>query len=104
VSVNTTLMADETITQRVERLVLEYAQNPPPGGRLGPELSLRCDLAVESLSLVSLTIRLGDELGVDIVEREIDVGNVQTVGDLVALGASLSSAGTVTHNTGAIGA
>jgi acyl carrier protein len=91
---------DETMIRRVERLVLEYALNPPANGRLRPEQSLRGDLAVESLSLVSLTIRLGDELGVDIVDRDINVGNVQTVGDLVALGTSLSTSVIPTQNAG----
>jgi acyl carrier protein len=92
---------DEAMMTRIERLVLEYALNPPANGRLRPDQSLRGDLAVESLSLVSLTIRLGDELGVDIVEHDINVGNVQTVGDLVALGISLSTSPLSTHNAGA---
>lgn len=87
----------ETMEARVARLVLEYAQNPPPGGELRSELSLRKDLAVESLSLVSLTIRLGDELGVDIVELDINIGRVETMGDLVALGQRLSSVQQATH-------
>jgi acyl carrier protein len=82
---------NESMEDRVTRLVLEYAQNSlPPQRPLGPTLSLRGDLAVESLSLVSLTIRLGDELGVDVVALELNIGRVDTIGDLVALGQRLS--------------
>jgi acyl carrier protein len=81
---------DESMKERVQRLVHEYAQNLPAGRSLGPELSLRKDLAVESLSLVSLTIRLGDELGVDVVELDVNIGPIETIGDLIALGQRLS--------------
>ena len=70
---------------RVERLVLEYAQSVPTGRPLDSGLSLQNDLAIESLSLVSLTLRLGDELGVDVVELGIELGGVRTIGDLVAM-------------------
>lgn len=40
---------------------------------------------IESLSLVSLTVRLGEELGVDIVELGLELGDVKNVGDLVNL-------------------
>jgi hypothetical protein len=46
---------------------------------------LQNDLAIESLSLVSLTLRLGDELGVDVVELGIELGGVRTIGDLVEM-------------------
>jgi len=98
------MQPQETIEERVEKLVLEYAQNAPPGGHLRPDLSLRKDLAVESLSLVSLTIRLGDELGVDIVELDINIGRVETLKDLVELGHRLSKLGQVnTTSAGVIG-
>jgi acyl carrier protein len=76
----------------VERLVLEYAQSVPKGRPLHAGLSLRDDLAIESLSLVSLTLRLGDELGIDITEAgvELDLGEVKTLGDLVRVAQTLS--------------
>ena len=73
----------ETTTARVERLVREFAQGLPPGRPLDRKLSLKNDLAIESLSLVSLTLRLGDELGVDVVEMGLELGDVKTLGDLV---------------------
>ena len=46
---------DSDLEQLVTRLVLEYAQEVPAGPRpLGAALTLRGDLAVDSLSLVSL--------------------------------------------------
>jgi acyl carrier protein len=79
----------ETLEGFVERLVLEYAQSVPPERPLPPGLSLRNDLAIESLSLVSLALRLGGELGVDIVEQGVELGNLRTVGDLLDVARTL---------------
>jgi hypothetical protein len=83
-------MYGETTEARVERLVLEYAQTVPTGSPLHAGLSLRDDLAIESLSLVSLTLRLGDELGVDVVELGVELGVVKTLGDLYRVAQTLS--------------
>lgn len=80
----------ETPESRVERLVLEYAQSPPPGRPLDARLSLKNDLAIESLSLVSLTLRLGDELGVDVVDLGLELGDVKTLGDLFRIAEQIS--------------
>ena len=80
----------ETLEARVERLVLEYAQSVPPERPLPPGLSLRNDLAIESLSLVSLALRLGGELGVDIVEQGVELGKLSTVGDLLDVARALT--------------
>ncbi len=72
----------------VESLVLQFALTTPPTP-LSPSLSLRRDLSIDSLSLVSLALRLGDELHVDLVERGVDLGRLDTVGDLVELARSL---------------
>jgi acyl carrier protein len=85
-------MLDESAQARVERLVLEYAQSVPPGRPLDAGLSLQNDLAIESLTLVSLTLRLGDELGVDVVELGLELGNLKTLGDLVAAAKTISDA------------
>ena len=84
----------------VERLVLEYAQSSPAELPLEPRLSLRNDLAIESLSLVSLALRLGGELGVDIVEQGVELGKLSTVGDLldVARVLTVQTARTGTQN------
>ena len=80
----------ETLEACVERLVLEYAQSSPAELPLEPRLSLRNDLAIESLSLVSLALRLGGELGVDIVEQGVELGKLSTVGDLLDVARALT--------------
>ena len=90
----------ETLEACVERLVLEYAQSVPAELPLEPRLKLRNDLAIESLSLVSLALRLGGELGVDIVEQGVELGKLSTVGDLIEVARTLTqqTARTGTHN------
>jgi acyl carrier protein len=85
-------MFAESLESRVERLVREYARELPAGG-LNARLSLRDDLAIESLSLVSLTLRLGDELGVDVLEAGVELGEMKTLGDLVRVAHTLSDLG-----------
>jgi acyl carrier protein len=77
------------VKARVEALVLEYAENPPPGA-LDPNASLRNDLGVDSLSLVSVAVALGNELGVDLVESDTELGKLETVANLIALGHALT--------------
>jgi acyl carrier protein len=88
----------ETLEACVERLVREYAQSVPNDRPLQAALSLRNDLAIESLSLVSLALRLGGELGVDIVEQGVELGRLSTVGDLLDVARTLTeqTAGTGT--------
>jgi acyl carrier protein len=74
----------------VERLVLEYAQSVPADLPLEARLNLRNDLAIESLSLVSLALRLGGELGVDIAEQGVELGRLSTVGDLLDVARTLT--------------
>jgi acyl carrier protein len=83
------MLGEESAASRVERLVLEYAQTVPAERPLGARLSLHDDLAIESLSLLSLTLRLGDELGVDVVESGLELGDVKTFGDLVRVAQDL---------------
>jgi acyl carrier protein len=80
----------ETNQSRVERLVRMYAQTLPAGDALASSLALREELGIESLALVSLVVRLGDELGVDVVESGIELGSAKTVGDLVRVADALS--------------
>ena len=86
-------MNDPSIEAKVSRLITEYAQAPVAGGSpatsLDHNLTLRGDLAIDSLALVSLTIRLGEEFNVDIVESGLEFGQLQTVGDLMAIAEKL---------------
>ena len=75
----------ETVEDRITRLLLEHAQNVPGTRPFPLGLSIRKDLAVESLSLVSVAVKLGDELGVDVIEAGVELGTLETVGDLVAI-------------------
>jgi len=83
------VLEEETMEACVERLVIEYAQSVPAARPLDAELSLRNDLAIESLSLVSLALRLGGELGVDIVDVGLELRDLKTIGDLVNIGRTL---------------
>jgi len=80
----------ETMEERITRLLLDHAQNVPQERPFPLGLSIRKDLAVESLSLVTVTLNLGEELGVDVVEAGIELGGLDTVGDLVAIGRGLA--------------
>jgi acyl carrier protein len=77
--------------EQVTRLLAGFAQKAL-GARPDPRLSLRDDLGIESLSLVSLVVRLGDELGVDAADDALDLAGLKTVGDLVVLARRLASA------------
>jgi acyl carrier protein len=85
---------EETMEARVERLVLEYAQTAPKSRPLEPRLSLQEDLAIESLSLVSLVLRLGEEFGVDIANMDLELGAVRTFGDLAKIAWTLQQQST----------
>jgi len=82
-------MFEETTEDCVERLVLEYAQSVPASRPLDVRLSLQNDLAIESLSLVSLALRLGTEFGVDAVDAGLELGELKTVGDLLQIARTL---------------
>jgi acyl carrier protein len=82
------------IESMVTNLVLEYAMNAPPERPLGAGLSLRGEIGLDSFSLVSVMLRLGEELNVDLVEeatrRGVDFQNISTFGDLVRLANAFS--------------
>jgi acyl carrier protein len=76
-------------------LVLEYALNAPAERPLRAELSLRDEIGLDSFSLVSVMLRLGEELKVDLAEEAsrlgIDLQQISTFGDLVRLGRAFSA-------------
>ena len=84
-------MGDVDVDARVAALVLEYSVSPP-AGPLDPKASLRDDLGVDSLSLVSVALALGNQFGIDLVERGADLSKLETVADLIALGQALARA------------
>src|SRR5260221_14128776 len=79
----------DSLEERITEILLEYAQRAPDMRPLDSSLSLHDDLEIESLQLVSVALRLGDELEVDLIERGVELANLRTVGDLVSLGRSL---------------
>jgi hypothetical protein len=80
----------DTMATLVTDLLLEHAQNVPSQRPFPGALSIRKDLAVESLSLVAVTLRLGEELNVDVLEAGIELGGLDTVDDLVAVARRLA--------------
>jgi acyl carrier protein len=84
-----TPMNGSTLETRITDILLEYAQRAPEMRPLDAALSLHDDLEIESLQLVSVALRLGDELEVDLIEQGVELANLKTVGDLVSLGRSL---------------
>ncbi len=64
-------------------------------GSLAPTLSLRRDLGLDSLGLATLLFRFGEELGTDpdaLLEMLSDEP-INTVADLMALGAKITAEG-----------
>ncbi len=84
---------DSGFDGRLADLVLEYAETGDLRLPLDARLSLRGDLGIESLSLVSLVVRIGEELGTDIADRGVDLQGLRTVADLAALVGSLQHSG-----------
>jgi acyl carrier protein len=75
----------------VTRLVLEYSDGAPATRPLNPSLNLKDQLGIDSMSLVSLVVRMSDELGVDVGALEVELGSVNTIGDLVRLARKLTA-------------
>ena len=79
----------KTMSELITRLLLQHTHSEDMVGALAPDLSIRDELGVESLSLVSVLVELGAELEVDITESGVELARLQTVGDLIALGDEL---------------
>lgn len=86
------------VESKVTALVLEYALQAPADRPLSPGYSLRDEIGLDSFALVSLMLRLGEELNVDLAEESsrlgIDLQQVLTFGDLVRMAQTLSTAQT----------
>ena len=70
---------------RVASVLAEYVPAMPATRPLPEGLSLRLDLELDSLALVSVVVRLGDDFGIDVSDQDFDLAEVQTVGDLANL-------------------
>ncbi len=79
----------KNVEECVTQILLEYAQIPPKSLPLSRVLSLKGDLAIESLSLVSVALRLGEEFEVDVIDAGLEMDRLNTVGDLFELAQTL---------------
>jgi len=79
---------------RLASVLAEYVPVMPTDRPLAEGLSLRRDLALDSLALVSVLVRLGDDLGIDVADQEFDLADLETVGDLHDLLKQLALAAT----------
>lgn len=78
--------------ERIHSILAEYAGAEAVALPLVRSLQLRADLGIESFSLVSIVVRLSDDLGIDPARAELELQRLETVGDLIALGETLSRA------------
>ena len=87
--------AASSVESKITSLVLEYALQAPDDRPLRPEYSLRDEIGLDSFALVSLMLRLGEELNVDLAEESgrlgIDLQQIVTFGDLVRMAKTLSA-------------
>jgi acyl carrier protein len=73
-------MLDETI---IELVAAACSQITSPLS-IDASASLRSDLAIASMSLASIVFELEDRFAIDFVNSDFDLGQVDTVGDLIA--------------------
>jgi acyl carrier protein len=59
-------------------------------------LSIRNDLAIDSLTFVSIILRLEDSLQVDLLESGIELHKIESIGDLIDVGQSLQKSSVLT--------
>lgn len=76
--------------ERIHSILAAYAGAEAVCLPLNRSLQLRADLGIESFSLVSIVVRLSDELGIDPAKAELELQRLETVADLIALGEALS--------------
>ncbi|TMH87162.1 MAG: hypothetical protein E6H42_05235 [Betaproteobacteria bacterium] len=73
-------MADLSLHDRVVQRLLAASDAKLTAADVGEATSLRQDLDISSLILITLASELEDELGIDIDDEEL--GQIQTIGDL----------------------
>ena len=87
-------LAEVSNIDRVAGVLAEYAPVMPADRPLPGGLSLRRDLALDSLALVSVLLRLGNDFGIGVDDQEFDLAGLETVGDLGDLVEQLTLAAT----------
>ena len=73
-------MVDLSLRDRVIQRLLAASDAKLTAADVDDATSLRQDLDISSLILITLASELGDELGIDIDDEEL--GRIQTIGDL----------------------
>jgi acyl carrier protein len=73
-------MADLSLRDRVIQRLLAASDAKLTAADIDEATSLRQDLDISSLILITLASELEDELGIDIDDEEL--GRIQTIGDL----------------------
>lgn len=73
-------MADLSLRDRVIQRLLAASDAKLAAADVDDATSLRLDLDISSLILITLASELEDELGIDIDDEEL--GRIQTIGDL----------------------
>jgi len=73
-------MADLSLRDRVIQRLLAASDTKLTAADVDDATSLRQDLDISSLILITLASELEDELGIDIEDEEL--GRIQTIGDL----------------------
>jgi acyl carrier protein len=73
-------MADVSLHDRVIQRLLAASDAKLTAADIDEATSLRQDLDISSLILITLASELEDELGIDIDDEEL--GRIQTIGDL----------------------
>ncbi len=75
-------MSTAPLETTVERLVREVMPRRLQQAPVEPSMSLRGELGIDSLGLMSLAFRLEEEFCIDLMGHADEVANVQTVGDV----------------------
>jgi acyl carrier protein len=72
----------ETLDQRLEGLLREVMPRKLHKLELHAPMSLRGELGIDSIGLMSLALRLEEEFQLDVIAHADEIGNVNTIGDV----------------------
>jgi acyl carrier protein len=74
----------DALDDAIIELVAAACTRGVPPSSIERSASLRSELAIESMSLASIVFELEDRFSIDFVNSDFDLGQVDTVGDLMA--------------------